>query len=154
MAPFSGKLSHQGRPRHPAAQRDQHLHGDDHDQRGVLSIGASGLLGSGNYGENISNNGTLIIGTTANQSLGGIISGSGSLVKTNTGTLTITGPDNSYTGTTTIGQGTLVLNGTHTGGGRYTVQTGGTLRGEGRTTSAVTVAADGNITPGNGGLGN
>jgi autotransporter-associated beta strand protein len=129
--------------------------GDTTISNGVLWVNGSGVLNNGNYDGEISmaTNGTLIIGTTANQSIGGIISGAGSLVKTNSGTLTITGPDNSYTGTTTIGQGTLVLNGTHTNGGRYTVQTGGTLRGEGRTTSAVTVAAGGNITPGNGGLG-
>ncbi len=129
--------------------------GDTTISNGVLWVDGSGVLNNGNYDGNISiaTNGRLVIGTTANQSLGGIISGLGSLVKTNSGTLTITGPDNSYNGTTTIGAGTLVLNGTHIGGGGYTVQTNATLMGEGRTTSAVTVESGGNITPGNGGLG-
>lgn len=128
--------------------------GDTTISGGSLVVGGSGVLGRGNYDADItltSAGSTLVIDTTANQSLGGIISGAGSLVKSNTGTLTITGSDNSYTGTTTISAGTLVLNGTHanTSTGLYTVNSGATLKGEGRTTSSVTVDTGGNITPGN-----
>lgn len=126
--------------------------GDTTISNGAVVVGGSGVLNNGNYDGNIrlaASNSTLVIATSTNQSLGGIISGSGSLVKTNAGTLTITGNENSYTGTTTIGGGTLALNGTHTGGGAYTVLSGATLKGEGRTTSAVTVNTGGNIAPGN-----
>jgi autotransporter-associated beta strand protein len=126
--------------------------GDTVISGGTLAVGGAGVLGGGQYAGNVdlsSASGKLVIDTTRNQELSGVISGSGSLVKTSTGTLTVTGADNAYTGTTTVGGGTLVLNGTHTGGGAYTVQSGGTLKGDGRTTAAVTVDSGGNITPGN-----
>ena len=118
---------------------------------GTVAVTGSGVLNNGNYDGNIALSAAgskLVIDTTQNQSLGGIISGAGSLVKSSAGTLTVTGSDNSYTGATTIGGGTLALNGTHTGGGAYTVQSGATLKGDGRTTAAVTVDSGGNITPG------
>ena len=116
---------------------------------GALWIGTTGLLGSGNYGENISNNGMLIYGGANNQTLGGTISGSGALVQSGTASLTLTG-DNTYSGTTTVTNGTLVLNGTHTNGAAYTIQSGGTLLGTGRTASSVTVNSGGVIQPGSG----
>jgi fibronectin-binding autotransporter adhesin len=114
---------------------------------GTLRVGdggTSGTLGSGA----VINNAALLLDRSDDIELSNIISGSGSVGKSGAGTATLTG-DNTYTGTTTIGGGTLALNGTHTGGGAYTVQSGATLKGEGRTTSAVTVDIGGNITPGN-----
>jgi len=121
---------------------------------GTLSVGGAGVLGGGNYDGNIeivASNSTLVMGSTANQTLGGIISGAGALVKTNAGTLTITGSENSYTGTTTIADGTLVAEGSHynfmDGGiGDYIVNSNGTLAGTGYISAAVT--GNGTISPG------
>jgi len=53
--------------------------------------------------------GTVFIGNNnASTTFGGILSGTGSLVKTGNGTLTLTGA-NSYTGTTSVNAGTLAL---------------------------------------------
>jgi fibronectin-binding autotransporter adhesin len=93
------------------------------------------------------------------------ISGDGDLVKAGSGTLILAGA-NHHTGTTRIragavlhddssGYSTLVLNGTHTGGGLYTV--GSTdadhpnpaaLGGNGSTDSDVTVLSGGHLAPG------
>ncbi len=58
---------------------------------GTLKIGGSGSLGSGTYAGAISNAGMLHVGTSADQTLSGGISGSGSLAKDGTGTLTLSG---------------------------------------------------------------
>jgi autotransporter-associated beta strand protein len=82
---------------------------------GTLEIGASGQLGSGSYAGNIAINSLtslFIYSGTNNQTLSGIISGTGALTKNGTGTLTFSG-NNTYTGSTTINAGTL-KNGTAT----------------------------------------
>lgn len=55
---------------------------------------------------------------------------------------------NSFTGAMTVSGGKLLLNGTHTGGGLYTVGSGATLGGTGSTTSPVTVNSGGFLSPG------
>jgi autotransporter-associated beta strand protein len=54
--------------------------------------------------------------------------------------------NNTYSGTTTVNGGTLRINGTHTGGGGYTVGVNGTLQGTGSTNSALNVS--GKLSPG------
>ena len=78
---------------------------------GTLQILGSGLLGAGNYAGaiSISGSGSFIYGSSASQTLAGIISGSGSLLQ-QLGSLTLTAT-NTYTGNTTIGGGTLALGG-------------------------------------------
>jgi hypothetical protein len=80
------------------------------------------------------------------------------------GTVELVSNANTYSGTTTIGGGggiyggvtaetdriTLNVNGTHTGGGDYNVNTTGTLGGTGSITSIVYVNAGGTINPGPG----
>ena len=74
--------------------------------------GNSGALGSGN----IVNNGTLIFNRSdAGLTVGGAISGNGSLIQNGSGMVTLSATD-SYTGPTTIGSGTLQIgNGTTDG---------------------------------------
>jgi autotransporter-associated beta strand protein len=74
----------------------------------TLSVLDSATLGSGTFAGNFSNNGTLSLGSSANQTLSGNISGNGSLGKSGGGTLILTGA-NSHSGTTTINGGTLQI---------------------------------------------
>jgi autotransporter-associated beta strand protein len=76
---------------------------------GTLTIGGAGQLGSGSYAGAISiaAGGSLVMNTSANQTLGGVISGDGSFTQSGTGTTTLNGA-NTYTGTTTVNDGALV----------------------------------------------
>jgi len=100
---------------------------------GILQVGdcATGSLGSGNYAGAIANNGELIINTPTDQTLSGVISGTGSLTKLCTATTTLTG-NNTYTGTTTITEGLLQLGNGFTNspmsGSAYDIAEGATLR--------------------------
>jgi autotransporter-associated beta strand protein len=86
---------------------------------GTLEIASTGRLGGGSYAGNITNSGTFLFSGTNNQTLSGIISGSGALTQNNSSTLTLTG-NNTYTGDTTINAGTLqVASGGRLGGGSY-----------------------------------
>jgi len=77
---------------------------------GTLQIGdcVTGSLGGGTYTKAITNNGILIINTPINQTLSGIISGTGSFTKSCTGTTTLLG-NNTYTGQTYVTGGILNL---------------------------------------------
>lgn len=80
---------------------------------GTLQLGNGGLNGS--ITGDIANNATLAVNRSNGTSLGGVISGTGELVKLGGGTLTLTGA-NTYTGGTTISVGTLQIgNGSTTG---------------------------------------
>jgi hypothetical protein len=60
---------------------------------------------------------------------------------------------NTYLGTTTVAVGTLLVNGTNSGAGAVTVNSGGTLGGTGSLAGATTVASGGKLTPGVSGAG-
>ena len=117
----------------------------------TLSLGEDNVLtvnGTGN---------TLISAFT--DGAGGMGSG---IIKDGSGTLTITG-NNSYSGGTTVNSGTLLVNGRgDLGDGNITVNNSGTLGGDstspiisrgvfGNGNTHLTVAAGGNLAPGNGG---
>jgi len=86
---------------------------------GTLEVTTTGRLGGGSYAQNIANNGAFIYSGTNNQTLSGIISGSGALTHNGSGTLTLAG-NNTYGGATTITVGTLEVTTTgRLGGGSY-----------------------------------
>ncbi len=118
---------------------------------GVLNINGPAALSSGSSGVIFSNNTTLqfaaamtasnpiaiysgCIGTLDTQgynvTLGGPISGSGSLTKYGNGMLVLSGSSN-YTGGTIISQGTMSVAGGLNGGGTVQIDTGTTLGGSG-----------------------
>ncbi|NBY11565.1 MAG: hypothetical protein EBQ75_00815 [Actinobacteria bacterium] len=77
---------------------------------GSVVIGSGGSLGAGSYAGTISvaSGSTLTYSSSTGQTLSGIISGAGSIVKdTSTSTLTLSA-SNSYTGSTTVSAGAIV----------------------------------------------
>ena len=82
--------------------------GDTTISAGTLTIDGHGTLEGGNYDGAISNSGTFIYSSTTDQTLAGVISGTGVLTKEENSTLTLTNA-NTYTGLTTVSAGTLTL---------------------------------------------
>jgi len=81
---------------------------------GTLQLGGAGTLGwngiNGAYAGNIANNGTLQYSSSANQTLSGVISGTGSLIKDTSSSSTLTlSSFNTFSGGTTVNAGTLNL---------------------------------------------
>ncbi len=111
------------------------------------AVMGSGYLGGGNYTNTISLGANTILDylSSANQILGGQISGAGQLLKEGTGTLTLSGT-NTYTGITTVSSGTLLVNGSTHASSAVTVASGATLGGIGTVNGATTI--NGNLNPG------
>jgi autotransporter-associated beta strand protein len=82
--------------------------GDTTISAGTLTIDGTGTLEGGSYDGAISNSGTFIYSSTTDQTLAGVISGTGVLTKAANSTLTLTNT-NTYTGLTTVSAGTLTL---------------------------------------------
>jgi autotransporter-associated beta strand protein len=108
----------------------------------------------------------LTVNGTGNTLISSVTDGAGgmgsAIIKDGSGTLTITA-NNSYSGGTTVNSGTLLVNGRgDLGDGNITVNNSGTLGGDstspiisrgvfGNGNTHLTVAAGGNLAPGNGG---
>ncbi|MGA7274738.1 MAG: autotransporter-associated beta strand repeat-containing protein [Candidatus Udaeobacter sp.] len=94
----------------------------------------------------------LTVNGTGDTLISAVISGGmgSDFIKDGTGTLTITAL-NTYDGDTIVDGGTLLVNGSITGMGDATVNSGGTLGGTGTIIGTVTVNAGGTLAPGNGG---
>ena len=75
---------------------------------GTLEVGNSATLAGGTFSAAIANDGTYKHNSSANQTISGVISGTGALTKDNTGTLTLSGA-NTYSGSTSVSGGTLAL---------------------------------------------
>ncbi len=75
---------------------------------GTLEITGGAKLGNGTYAAAFNNNGTFIFNSTSNQTLSGVISGSGSLTEAGTGSLTLSGA-NTFTGLINITTGLLAI---------------------------------------------
>ncbi len=110
---------------------------------GTLAV--TGSLGtSRSYAGNISNSGVLTYNSSLNQTLSGIVSGTGSLSKLGVGTLTLSGA-NSYSGDTLINAGTLTVSGSLANTSAVNILSGATYNlGASDTVGSITGA--GNIT--------
>lgn len=75
---------------------------------GTLDVGGSAKLAGGNFTADISNNGIFSYSSSADQTLDGVISGTGALLKTGSGTLTLAS-SNTYSGVTLVSDGVLKL---------------------------------------------
>ena len=112
--------------------------------------GLSGDAGSSLSGFNVKakGEGTWIVGgANTDETFRGVIDdkdqagthpGKTSIVKNGAGDWRLTG-SNTYSGTTKVAAGTLIVNGTHSGTGAITVNSGATLAGKGTLTGAVTM---------------
>ena len=75
------------------------------------ALNVSSIAGGGSSGGNIAlGSYTLTTGDSTSTSYGGVISGTGSVIKAGSGTLTLSGT-NSYSGTTNVSAGTLAVSG-------------------------------------------
>jgi autotransporter-associated beta strand protein len=111
---------------------------------GVLQVGAGGTSGSIGTGPVVDNT-LLVFNRSDSLAFGGVISGTGSVVKNGSGTLTLTAT-NTYFGTLTVSNGTLLVNGQDYAAS-ITV-TDGTLGGTGAIYGPVTLAAGTKLAPG------
>ena len=118
----------------------------------VAGLSATGLAGGAIVENASATPATLTMNNAADYTFDGTLAsaaGGGplSLAKSGPGTLVLTG-SNTYTGGTKITAGRLLVNGSHTGGGAYSVgHPGATLGGSGSISSNVLAA--GTIAPGN-----
>jgi fibronectin-binding autotransporter adhesin len=118
---------------------------------GALQIGNGGTTGS--VAGDIVDNGALRFNRSDTLSLGGVISGSGSVSQAGPGTTILTGA-NSYAGATDVISGMLLINGDQSGATALTsVASGATLGGVGTIGGNVTVADGATLAVGDTGVG-
>ena len=112
--------------------------GDTSISAGTLQIASTGLLGGGSYSGNISNSGVFLFASNSNQTLSGIISGSGLLTKNGSGALTLSG-NNSYSGGSAFTGGTIrIENNNALGTGNWTTNNNITLASSDATARTLT----------------
>ncbi|HPA18776.1 MAG TPA: PEP-CTERM sorting domain-containing protein [Verrucomicrobiae bacterium] len=129
------------------------LNGYNQELAGLVMLG-TGISNRVTGGSSILSTLTLNVGAGTNNIFGGFLGGPGAndnnfaLVSKGQGTLDLTAA-NTYGGTTTVTNGTLLVNGSHMGGGAYSIQNGGTLGGNGLIDAAVNVLSGASVAPGN-----
>ncbi len=111
---------------------------------GTLQLGNGGTTGS--IVGNVLNNGTLAFNRSNAYQFDGVISGTGGLQQNGTGRTNLTAI-NTYTGNTTVNAGTLSVNGSIASSSLLTVNSDGTLGGNGSV--GDTTLAGGTLAPGN-----
>lgn len=118
---------------------------------GPVSLGSASTIGANPVGYTftlngpINNNGNnLTFRSNGNTVVGGVVSGSGGLIKEGLGTLTLSNT-NTYGGATTVNNGTVLVNGS-TSSSAVTVNTNAILGGTG--TIGVATASGGMLSPG------
>ena len=119
---------------------------------GVLRLEGAATLGGGSYAGAIANAGTLVFASASNQTLSGVISGSGALVKESAAsTLTLSG-ENTYSGGTTVSVGTLRLGvaGALGGNGSVAIASGATLDAAGQSFTTTSLTGAGTLSLGAG----
>jgi autotransporter-associated beta strand protein len=112
-------------------------------------VTGNGYLGGGNYTNTISlaTGTTLVYLSSANQTLGGEISGAGALrVEAPTNGILTLSTDNTYTGATTVNSGSLIINGSTSTTSIVSVASGATLGGIGTIGGDTTIS--GTLSPG------
>jgi autotransporter-associated beta strand protein len=116
---------------------------------GAIQMGATGT-GGATMTLAFAGSGSFAVGQKINQAASANAS-TFNLAKSGAGALTLGSAYNTYNGTTTVSAGSLWVNGTHTGGGAYSV-TGAVLGGAGTIATAgnagVTVGAGGKLSAG------
>lgn len=111
----------------------------------ILNVASAETVGSVSGAGNITLGTDLTTGgNNTDDTLSGILSGSGGVTKEGTGTLTLSGA-NTYTGATEINGGTLAITG-DTSTSAFSVNNGGTLAGSG-TVGDTTVLSGGKLAP-------
>ena len=118
---------------------------------GTLNVGSGGTSGSLGAGP-VTNNSVLAFNRSDTVSVNNAISGAGTLNQNGAGILKLTG-NNTYTGDTHVNAGTLSVLGTLASTGNVIVHNGGTLSGNGDTTTSglvgnVTLQPGANLHPG------
>jgi autotransporter-associated beta strand protein len=105
--------------------------------KGTLSISGSGSLGNGGIYSGAIQFGigaSLVYSSSANQTLSGLIDGSGSITQSGTGTLSLVGnpaDPNTYWGDTTVNSGILAVNGSAIDDLGYLIINGGKVQATG-----------------------
>ena len=114
---------------------------------GTLQIGNGGTTGA--ITGNVTDNAALVFDLSNTATLGGAITGSGTLTQAGSGTLLLSGNSN-YAGATNVSAGVLDVTGS-LGNTAVTVANGATLEGTGSIAGPVTLAAGSTLMPGSGG---
>ena len=96
---------------------------------GTLTIGTTGTLNGGTYSGAIQNYGALSYANSANQTLSGTISGTGSLTKDGTGTLSLGGNNAAWTGGLQINSGSVATSGSSAASGTGAITLGNATTG-------------------------
>ncbi len=129
------------------------LNGYNQEVAGLVALG-TGVSNSVVGGQSALSTLTLNIGSGVTNRFTGVLGGPAAndnnlaLISKGPGILDLAGA-NTYTGTTAVTNGTLRVNGTHIGGGNYSIQNGGTLGGTGLIDAAIHVLDGGFAAPGN-----